>query len=244
MYWCICRNTGCAWRWGSFDKLCDKCNVINQNAHARPGHALGFFLCRLKQLLSFPDVNIPMHDGGWLDLVVCNFAGLIFRLSPSMFLYSKGVCESSKEHFVSICRHSALSIVFSESLMYSSVSKRLFPLKLCFLVLSWEVTVLFLLVGLVSYTKLDLCGFLIWIAKCSLYEQPAYLDICRNGASAADWLQGLPCGRGSDTTRAWKKWGKANFYIVFFRLTREDRLTTFEYSLKSYWEVKELRKTA
>lgn len=178
-----------------------------------------------------------MHDGWWLDLAVCNFAGVIFRLSLSMFLYSQGVCESSKEHFASIQRHSSLSIVFSESFMYSSVSKRLLPLKLCFLLLAWEMTVLFLLVGLVSYTKLVLCVFLISIAKCSFYEQPAYLDTRRNGASASDWLQGLLCSRRSDITRSWAKPGKANSYIVFCRLTREDRPTTLEDSLKWYWEI-------
>lgn len=184
------------------------------------------FLCRLKQPPLFANVSFPTHYGWWLDLAVCNFAGVNFRLSPSMFLYSKGVCENSKEHFASVCRHSVLSFVFLESLMYSSVSKHLLPLKLCFLILSWEMTILFYV--------FDCCFFF----KFQLQSVPfiSSLDIGRNEASASDCSIYL-CGRGSDIMRPWARTGKAKFCIAFCMLTREDRPTSLEDSLKWHWEI-------
>lgn len=136
MSWFKHRNS--APGWGSFAQ--GVCGTCNSRAH------IAFLLMEAKTA-SICCCKFSHHNGWWMGLALCNFAGefslLVFFIRRSLWK-QRGTFYIYAPTFI-------LSIGFSESFMFCSMSKHLFPLKLYFIMLLWEMAVLFLLVGLVSH---------------------------------------------------------------------------------------------
>lgn len=138
MSWFKHRNAACAPGWGSF---------VWGVVHATTGNMLLFSSWRLKQPLLFAEVNFTtVMDGDWTGLFV-----ILLENFPFYVLIFQRSLWKQQETFCIYAQTFTLPIGFSESFMFCSVSKRLLPLKLYFIMLLREMAVLFLLVGLVSH---------------------------------------------------------------------------------------------
>lgn len=87
--------------------------VVNYNAHATPGHSLLFFLCWLSQPLLFADTDFSVLDGPLLDLAVCNFAGVMFKISIPFYAFMFLLCKEHNIHLyadIQACQNSLCTL--------------------------------------------------------------------------------------------------------------------------------------